>query len=145
MLVALDRPESIGVDDRGDDDRRGSQVGCVFCDGKVAADDDTRPADEVVGLAKALEKAAESAVGRAVVRDVSGIVQVKYQRLAQEPCQDVFEYWRAEQHCFALYEDDVGTRASTMSQQRRAWMRPGRPRFPRSDGAYRARRTAGAS
>ena len=101
------RPESVRINHGRDDDGIGSLAPHVLGDRPVAAGHHAGPANEAVGLAGPLQHLAKATVGRAGVGDVGGIVQIENQRAMTDfPCEPL-DQGRAEDHGFALHEQDV--------------------------------------
>src|SRR5437879_3236847 len=79
----------------------------IFGDKAIAACYGIRSAYKSVGLSEKFEKAPDPAVARTDVTNISGVVKIQNYGAVTELLKCPFKYCRPEDHCFALYKDQV--------------------------------------
>src|SRR5437764_11580039 len=89
--------KQIGINDGRDDDGARAFALDVIRDETIAAGDDDRPTDQIVGLAEPLERAAQPPVPLADVAHVSRVVQIEYKRATLRALDEPFDERRPEQ------------------------------------------------
>src|SRR5689334_3063482 len=107
FVVLFKWAKDLRVDDRGNNDRSFSPGLDVFSDISVAANNNRRPVNQLVGLTKEFESTAQTTIGRTYISDVGCVVQVKNHREPSKGLKKSLKYSRTEWHRFPLHKEKI--------------------------------------